>query len=63
MVVSENAWRRGGAVSGGSTMFALPNSRIKVSDLLSGLLVQSGNDAANCAGRRHRRQRRQLRGS
>ena len=46
MVVSENAWRRGGAVSGGSTMFALPNSRIKVSDLLSGLLVQSGNDAA-----------------
>jgi D-alanyl-D-alanine carboxypeptidase (penicillin-binding protein 5/6) len=46
MIVSENAWRRGGAVSGGSTMFALPNSRIKVSDLLSGLLVQSGNDAA-----------------
>lgn len=46
MVVSENAWRRGGAVSGGSTMFAVPNSRIKVSDLLSGLLVQSGNDAA-----------------
>lgn len=46
MVVSENAWRRGGAVSGGSTMFALPNSRIKVSDLLSGLLVHSGNDAA-----------------
>jgi serine-type D-Ala-D-Ala carboxypeptidase (penicillin-binding protein 5/6) len=33
MVVSENAWRRGGAVSGGSTMFALPNSRIKVSRL------------------------------
>jgi serine-type D-Ala-D-Ala carboxypeptidase (penicillin-binding protein 5/6) len=46
MVVSENAWRRGGAVSGGSTMFALPNSRIKVADLLSGLLVHSGNDAA-----------------
>jgi D-alanyl-D-alanine carboxypeptidase (penicillin-binding protein 5/6) len=46
MLVSENAWRRGGAVSGGSTMFALPNSRIKVSDLLQGLLVVSGNDAA-----------------
>ncbi|MGL4440804.1 MAG: D-alanyl-D-alanine carboxypeptidase family protein, partial [Bosea sp. (in: a-proteobacteria)] len=46
MVVSENAWRRGGAVSGGSTMFALPNSRIKVADLLSGLLIQSGNDSA-----------------
>jgi D-alanyl-D-alanine carboxypeptidase (penicillin-binding protein 5/6) len=46
MLVSENAWRRGGAVSGGSTMFAAVNSRIKVSDLLQGLLVQSGNDAA-----------------
>ena len=46
MVVSENAWRRGGAVSGGSAMFAAPNSRIKVNDLLSGLLIQSGNDAA-----------------
>ncbi len=46
MVVSENAWRRGGAVSGGSAMFAAPNSRIKVTDLLSGLLIQSGNDAA-----------------
>lgn len=46
MIVSENAWRRGGAVSGGSTMFALPNSRIKVQDLLMGLLVHSGNDAA-----------------
>jgi D-alanyl-D-alanine carboxypeptidase (penicillin-binding protein 5/6) len=46
MLVSENAWRRGGAASGGSAMFALPNSRIKVSDLLSGLLTQSGNDAA-----------------
>jgi D-alanyl-D-alanine carboxypeptidase (penicillin-binding protein 5/6) len=46
MVVSENAWRRGGAPSGGSTMFAALNSRIKVSDLLMGLIVQSGNDAA-----------------
>jgi D-alanyl-D-alanine carboxypeptidase (penicillin-binding protein 5/6) len=46
MLVSENAWRRGGAVSGGSTMFAAVNSRIKVSDLLQGLLVHSGNDAA-----------------
>jgi D-alanyl-D-alanine carboxypeptidase (penicillin-binding protein 5/6) len=46
MVVSESAWRRGGAPSGGSAMFAALNSRIKVSDLLSGLIVQSGNDAA-----------------
>jgi serine-type D-Ala-D-Ala carboxypeptidase (penicillin-binding protein 5/6) len=46
MVVSENAWRRGGAASGGSTMFAVPNSRIKVQDLIQGLLIHSGNDAA-----------------
>jgi serine-type D-Ala-D-Ala carboxypeptidase (penicillin-binding protein 5/6) len=46
MLVSENAWRRGGAASGGSTMFAVPNSRIKVQDLISGLLIHSGNDAA-----------------
>ncbi len=45
-VVSENAWRRGGAPSGGSAMFAPLNSRVKISDLLAGLIVQSGNDAA-----------------
>jgi serine-type D-Ala-D-Ala carboxypeptidase (penicillin-binding protein 5/6) len=46
MVVSENAWRRGGGRAGGSTMFAGLGARIKVSDLLQGLIVQSGNDAA-----------------
>lgn len=45
-VVSENAWRRGGAPSGGSTMFAVLNSRIRVADLIAGLIVLSGNDAA-----------------
>ena len=44
--VTEEAWRRGGRGGGGSSMFASPNSRIKVSDLLRGLIVQSGNDAA-----------------
>lgn len=44
--ISERAWREGGARSGGSTMFAKLNSRVSVSDLLQGLLVQSGNDAA-----------------
>jgi serine-type D-Ala-D-Ala carboxypeptidase (penicillin-binding protein 5/6) len=44
--VSENAWRRGGAASGGSTMFAALGSQISVGDLLRGMLVQSGNDAA-----------------
>lgn len=44
--VSENAWRTGGAVSRGSSMFAALNSRIRVEDLLRGLLIVSGNDAA-----------------
>ena len=44
--VSENAWRKGGGSGGGSSMFAQLNSRIKVSDLLRGIVVQSGNDAA-----------------
>ncbi|HEY0234485.1 MAG TPA: D-alanyl-D-alanine carboxypeptidase family protein [Afipia sp.] len=43
--ISENAWRRGGAPSGGSTMFAAINSRVSVDDLLHGALIQSGNDA------------------
>ncbi len=44
-VVSENAWRRGGAPSGGSAMFAAIHSRVRVDDLLKGVIVQSGNDA------------------
>src|SRR5271163_1524557 len=43
--VSENAWRKGGAPAGGSTMFAILNSRISVDDLLHGAIIQSGNDA------------------
>lgn len=43
--VSENAWRRGGAASGGSTMFAALNSDIALEDLLRGIIIQSGNDA------------------
>lgn len=46
ILISENAWRKGGGVSGGSTMFALVNSRVKLGDILQGLIVQSGNDAA-----------------
>jgi D-alanyl-D-alanine carboxypeptidase (penicillin-binding protein 5/6) len=44
--ISENAWRKGGGVSGGSTMFAQLNSRVKLSDILQGIIVQSGNDAS-----------------
>src|ERR1700755_1394767 len=43
--ISENAWRRGGAPSGGSTMFAALNSKVAVDDLLHGAIIQSGNDA------------------
>src|ERR1700731_3055658 len=43
--VSEYAWRKGGAPSGGSTMFAAIHSKISVDDLLHGALIQSGNDA------------------
>ena len=44
-VVSENAWRKGGAPSGGSTMYAALHSRISVDDLLHGVIIHSGNDA------------------
>lgn len=45
-VISEHAWKDGGASSGSSTMFAVLNSKVPVEDLLYGLIVQSGNDAA-----------------
>ncbi len=45
-LVSEHAWRTGGAPSHGSAMFAVPNSRIAVEDLIKGLVIDSGNDAA-----------------
>jgi serine-type D-Ala-D-Ala carboxypeptidase (penicillin-binding protein 5/6) len=44
-MVSENAWRKGGAPAGGPTMFAAIHSRIPVDDLLRGAIVQNGNDA------------------
>jgi D-alanyl-D-alanine carboxypeptidase (penicillin-binding protein 5/6) len=45
-VVSENAWRRGGAPAGGPTMFAAIHSRVSIDDLLRGLIIVNGNDAA-----------------
>ncbi|MEE2954973.1 MAG: D-alanyl-D-alanine carboxypeptidase family protein [Pseudomonadota bacterium] len=38
--VSSRAWKKGG-----SKMFVMVNTRVKVSDLLRGIIVQSGNDA------------------
>ncbi len=45
LTVSKDAWQRGGAASGSSTMFLEPNSKVKIRDLLRGVIVQSGNDA------------------
>ncbi|MEM7197519.1 MAG: serine hydrolase, partial [Pseudomonadota bacterium] len=39
--VSTKAWRKGG-----SRMFLEPNTEVSIEDLLRGILVQSGNDAA-----------------
>lgn len=43
--VSENAWRKGGAASGSSTMFLKIGEKVSVNDLIQGIIVQSGNDA------------------
>lgn len=42
--ISVNAWRKGGAPSGGSTMFAILHSKVKVADLIQGVIIQSAND-------------------
>jgi D-alanyl-D-alanine carboxypeptidase (penicillin-binding protein 5/6) len=39
--VSKKAWR-----TGGSRMFIEPSSRVRVEDLVRGMLIQSGNDAS-----------------
>ena len=44
-LISEFAWREGGANSGGSTMFAKLGSSVPLDALLHGIIVQSGNDA------------------
>ena len=43
-VISVNAWRKGGAPSHGSTMYAALHSKVKVEDLLKGVMIQSAND-------------------
>ncbi|MFO1134823.1 MAG: D-alanyl-D-alanine carboxypeptidase family protein [Rhodoblastus sp.] len=44
--ISEKAWREGGAPSKGSSMFASLHSQVRIEDLIRGLVVDSGNDAA-----------------
>jgi serine-type D-Ala-D-Ala carboxypeptidase (penicillin-binding protein 5/6) len=43
--VSEHAWRTGGGPSGTSAIFAPLGKEILISDLLQGIVIQSGNDA------------------
>src|SRR6201991_3696437 len=46
VTISENAWRGGGAGTDGSTSFLKLNSQVNLKDLLYGMIIQSGNDAA-----------------
>tara|TARA_B100000674_G_scaffold143829_1_gene113402 strand:+ start:705 stop:1880 length:1176 start_codon:yes stop_codon:yes gene_type:complete len=43
--ISENAWRKGGAISDSSTMFAEVSSYISVENIIRGIVIHSGNDA------------------
>jgi D-alanyl-D-alanine carboxypeptidase (penicillin-binding protein 5/6) len=43
--ISVNAWKNGGAGSGGSTMFAKVKSSVRLEDLIKGMAVVSANDA------------------
>ncbi len=46
VTISERAWRSGGAGTDGSTSFLQLNSQVDLKDLLYGMIIQSGNDAA-----------------
>jgi D-alanyl-D-alanine carboxypeptidase (penicillin-binding protein 5/6) len=46
VLISERAWRSGGAGTDGSTSFLQLNSKVALKDLLYGMIIQSGNDAA-----------------
>ncbi len=43
--VSVNAWRKGGAPSRTSAMMIPVNTKVRLDELLQGIIVQSGNDA------------------
>ncbi|MBN8714120.1 MAG: D-alanyl-D-alanine carboxypeptidase [Xanthomonadales bacterium] len=46
VTISEHAWRGGGAGTDGSTSFLKLGSQVPLKDLLYGMIIQSGNDAA-----------------
>jgi serine-type D-Ala-D-Ala carboxypeptidase (penicillin-binding protein 5/6) len=49
-LVSEAAWRRGGAPSGTSAMMIPLNTKVRLDELLQGIIIQSGNDACIVIG-------------
>jgi len=46
IVMSVDAWRRGGAPSGSAAMFVPVNNKVSIGEIVQGIAVQSGNDAA-----------------
>ncbi len=46
--MSVNAWRNGGAPSGTSAMMVPVNTKATIDELIQGIAIQSGNDAAMC---------------
>lgn len=44
--VSVNAYKKGNAATGGSTLFLEAGQKVKVEDLIKGVIVVSGNDAS-----------------
>jgi D-alanyl-D-alanine carboxypeptidase (penicillin-binding protein 5/6) len=45
-LMSENAWRKGGGPSGTSAMFVPINTKVRLEELIKGIIIQSGNDAS-----------------
>ena len=46
VTISQHAWQAGGAGTDGSTSFLKLGSQVQLEDLLKGMIIQSGNDAA-----------------
>lgn len=44
-LMSERAWRQGGAPSGTSAMMVPVNTKVRLDELVQGIIIQSGNDA------------------
>ena len=62
VTMSLSAWCRGGK-EGDSCMFVPLNAQVPLMDMLRGVVIDSGNDAVQGAGRAHRRLGVRLRGA